>query len=42
MTSKPKNVTLTHPESDQKLEVAAGDEGIYLTQGWEPVDAKSD
>lgn len=42
MTSKPKKLELVHPNGD-KVEVVDGDEGIYLTQGWEIAGkAKSD
>ena len=41
MTSKQKTVTLTHPASGQKIEVVAGNEGVYVSQGWlTPDEAK--
>lgn len=35
MTSKPKTLTLTHPDADRPITVTEGHEDIYLTQGWE-------
>lgn len=42
MSTKPKTVTLTHPDSNVKLEVIAGDEETYVSQGWESSDSKGD
>lgn len=42
MSTKLKTVTLTHPDSKVKVEVAAGDEETYLSQGWESSETKSD
>lgn len=42
MSAKPKTVTLTHPDSASKVEVNAGDEDAYLSQGWVSSETKGD
>jgi P pilus assembly chaperone PapD len=39
--SKPKTVTLTHPDSEQSIQVNADDADKYLTQGWVDKSANS-
>jgi hypothetical protein len=41
MTAK-KTVTLTHPSTGHTVEVVAGDEDVYASQGWlSPDEAKN-